>query len=191
LALYDPHAVERAMRRTSVGQVSREGGAMTDDVTYSATPVVVGREEGEAYWWIGALAVIKTKADETAGQLTLVDVTTPPGFEMPPHIHHRDDEGFWILEGDATFEIGGATFEAQSGDYLFGPRDIPHRFTSGGNGCRLLFVMVPGGLERLIKATGVPAPSRTVPPPAEPHTPEEIEHMKGLVAEYGDVELLL
>lgn len=167
---------------------------MTDEATYAPAmePVAVSSEEGEAYWWIGALAVIKTNADETAGQLTLVEVTTPPGFEMPPHIHHRDDEGFWILEGDATFEIGETTIEAHTGDYLFGPREIPHRFTVGSDGCRMIFVMVPGGLERLIRATGEPAPTRTVPPPPEkPHGPEDIARMKALAAEHGDVELLI
>ena len=86
-------------------------------------PLAVSSDEGEARWWFGTLAVIKTTAAETGGQLTIIDVTNPPGSEAPLHVHHRDDEGFWILEGDATFEVGDTTIEASAGDYLFGPRD--------------------------------------------------------------------
>ena len=154
-------------------------------------PMVVRADEGEARWWFGSLAVIKTTSAETAGQLTIVEITEPPGSEAPLHVHHRDDEGFWILEGDATFEVGDATIEATAGDYVFGPRGIPHRYTVGARGCRMLFIMVPGGLEHVVRATSEPAPSRTLPPPAEEEpTPQEIERLKAIVQEHG-YELLV
>jgi uncharacterized cupin superfamily protein len=106
-------------------------------------------------------------------------------------VHHRDDEAFWILEGDVTFEVGDATIEASAGDYVFGPRDIPHRFTVGERGCRMLFILVPGGIEDVIRATSEPAPRRTLPPPSdEEPPPEEIEGLKAIVKEYG-YELLV
>jgi quercetin dioxygenase-like cupin family protein len=101
-------------------------------------PTVVRGNEGEARWWFGALAELKATAADTGGQMTIVEVTEPPGAEAPLHVHHRDDEGFWILEGDVTFEVGDTTIEASAGDYVFGPRNIPHRFTVGANGCRML-----------------------------------------------------
>jgi quercetin dioxygenase-like cupin family protein len=154
-------------------------------------PMVVRSDEGEARWWFGSLAVIKATAADTAGQLTIVEITEPPASEAPLHVHHRDDEGFWILEGDVTFEVGDATIEAHAGDFVFGPRDIPHRYTVGEAGCRMLFIMVPGGLENVLRKTSEPAPSRTVPPPPdeEPDS-SEIEQLKALVAEYG-YELLM
>jgi quercetin dioxygenase-like cupin family protein len=148
-------------------------------------PLVVRGDEGEAHWFYGNLAVLKTTADDTAGQLTIVEVTAPPGLEVPLHVHRRDDEGFWILEGNVTFEVGGSTIEAHAGDYVFGPRDIPHRYTVGNNGCRMLFIMVPGGLEDLIRETGQPAPSRTVPPPSAPPEPAEMEQLNRRGAELG------
>jgi quercetin dioxygenase-like cupin family protein len=148
-------------------------------------PLAVCSDEGEAFWWFGNLAVIKTTADDTAGQLTIVEITAPPGLEVPLHVHRRDDEGFWILEGDVTFEVGGATIEAHAGDYAFGPRNIPHRYTVGNDGCRMLFIMVPGGLEDLIRETGEPAPSRTVPPLPEAPDPSEMERLNALVAKRG------
>ena len=83
--------------------------------------------------------------------MTIVEMTEHPGAEAPLHVHHRDDEAFWILEGNVTFEVGDTTIEASAGDYVFGPRDIPHRFTVGDQGCRMLFILVPGGIEDVIR----------------------------------------
>jgi quercetin dioxygenase-like cupin family protein len=154
-------------------------------------PLAVRKDEGEARWWFGALAEIKATSADTGGQMTIVEVTEHPGAEAPLHVHRRDDEGFWVLEGDVTFEVGDTTIEASAGDYVFGPRDIPHRFRVGDRGCRMLFILVPGGIEDVIRATSQTAPSRTLPPPpaAEP-TPEEIEGLKAIVKEHG-YELLV
>ena len=133
-------------------------------------PMAVRGDEGEARWWFGGLAVIKATAADTGGQMSIVEVTEPPGAQTPLHLHYREDEGFWILEGDVTFDVAGATIEAHAGDYVFGPRDIPHRYTVGDAGCRMLFLMTPGGFEELVIGMSEPAASRTLPPPstAEP-----------------------
>jgi mannose-6-phosphate isomerase-like protein (cupin superfamily) len=150
-------------------------------------PVVVGRGEGEARWWIGALAVIKATAADTGGQMTIVEMTEPPGGAAPLHVHHREDEGFWILEGSATFEVGDKTIEAGAGDYVFGPRDIPHRYTVGDEGCRMLFICTPAGFEDLVRDMSEPAASRTLPPPSEEEPDME---MVAAVAEAHGCELV-
>jgi quercetin dioxygenase-like cupin family protein len=161
------------------------------DQMQALEPVVVRKNEGEARWWFGQLAELKATAADTGGQLTIVEISAPPSLGVPLHVHHRDDEGFWILEGEVTFEVGDTTIEASAGDYLFAPRDIPHRFTVGAGGCRMLFIMVPGGLENLVRTTSEPAPRRTVPPPPEREpNPAEIDQLKEIVAEHG-YELLM
>ncbi len=145
--------------------------------------LAVASGEGEARWWVGGLAEIKTTAADTGGQCTLVEVTYGPGYEAPLHVHHREDEGFWVLDGTVTFEVGATTIEAGAGDYAFGPRDIPHRFTVGDSGCRMLFILTPGGMEALIMATSEPARSRTVPPP--PERPPDMDGLRAIVAAYG------
>jgi len=154
-------------------------------------PMIVRKGEGEARWWFGSLAVIKATAADTGGQLTIVEVTEPPGLEAPLHVHHRDDEAFWILEGDVTFQVGDTTIEAHAGDFVLAPRDIPHRFTVGDAGCRMLFILAPGGLEHVLRETSMPAPARTIPPPPE-HEPDsaEIERLKATVTAHG-YELLI
>ena len=130
-------------------------------------PVAVNRDAGEARWWFGSLAVIRATAADTGGQMTILEITEAPGAEAPLHVHHREDEAFWILEGDVTFEVGDTITEAHPGDYLFAPRGIPHRFTVGPSGCRMLFILTPGGFEELLRATSESAGSRTVPPPSD------------------------
>jgi quercetin dioxygenase-like cupin family protein len=126
--------------------------------------MAVARDQGNARWWFGGLAVIKATAADTNGQMTIVEVTDAPGFAGPLHVHHREDEGFWVLEGDVTFEVGETTIEAHAGDYVFGPRDIPHRYTVGDAGSRMLFIFTPGGFEELLIATSEPALSHNLPP---------------------------
>jgi quercetin dioxygenase-like cupin family protein len=135
--------------------------------TQTLKPVAVAKDEGEARWWFGSLAVIKATATDTGGQMSILEITNPSGYAAPLHVHHREDEGFWILEGNATFEVGDTTIEGHVGDYLFGPRDIPHRYTVGDAGCRMLFIMTPGGFEDLVIAMSEPAASRTLPPPSD------------------------
>jgi quercetin dioxygenase-like cupin family protein len=147
----------------------------------------VSSGEGEARWWLGGLAVIKATAADTGGLMSIVEVTEPPGMEAPLHVHHREDEAFWILEGDATFVVGDLTIEAHAGDYLFGPRGIPHRYSVGANGCRMLFITTPGGFEELVKAMSVPAGSRTLPPSSE-EEPDVVE-MAAIAKAHG-AELL-
>lgn len=146
-------------------------------------PLTRTADEGEARWWFGALAVIKATAEDTGGRISIVEVTEPPGAEAPLHVHHHEDEGFWILDGDATFEVGGTTFEASAGDFAFGPRGVPHRYTVGDAGCRMLFLLTPGGFEGAILEMSTPARTRTLPPPAT-----QLPDMDGIqdsVASYG------
>ncbi len=154
------HAVEESNRREKL---------MIQETisSHGLQPVAVRKDEGDARWWFGGLAVIKVTAADTGGQMAIIEVTEPPGAEAPLHVHHREDEGFWILQGSATFEVGDTTIEAQASDYLFAPRDIPHRYTVGAAGCRMLFIMTPGGFEEFVIATSEPAASRTLPPPAD------------------------
>lgn len=160
---------------------------MNEDGSQRKAPLALQSKDGEARWWLGALAVIKATAKDTGGQLAVVEVTEPPGAEAPLHVHQREDEAFWILDGDVTFEVGDTKFEATKGDFAFGPRDIPHRYEVGGAGCRLLFMLTPGGFEELIMKLSEPAPSRTLPPP--PESEPDMEQIQGLGKAYG-IEML-
>jgi mannose-6-phosphate isomerase-like protein (cupin superfamily) len=65
--------------------------------------------DGEAWWWFGELATVKATGEQTGGRYTLVEILAPEGYEGAWHVHHREDEGFYILEGEMTFHVGQRT----------------------------------------------------------------------------------
>jgi mannose-6-phosphate isomerase-like protein (cupin superfamily) len=156
---------------------------MSEQSTQTLPPVVVHADGGEARWWFGGLAVIRATAADTGGQMTIVEMTEPPGHEAPLHVHHREDEAFFILEGSATIQVGDETFELGAGGYAFGPRDIPHKYTIGDQGCRMLFICTPGGFEKLVRDMSEPAGSRTLPPPSDQEP--DWEHVAAVAAANG------
>jgi quercetin dioxygenase-like cupin family protein len=115
-------------------------------------------------WFFGMLAEIKASAADTGGMYTLVEITAPAGLEAPLHVHYNEDEGFYVLEGSATIQVGDETVELGPGQHAYGPRDVPHRFTIGPEGARMLWVLTPGGFENLVVEASVPAETPTVPP---------------------------
>ena len=142
--------------------------------------------EGEALWWLGMLATIKATAEQTGGRYALVEILAPDGYEAVLHVHHREDEGFYILEGELTFYVGEQTIKALPGSYLFGPKDVPHAFAVDSGPARLLFVFSPAGLEGLVREMGEPAGSLVVPPqPKGPPDEAEMERMATIAARYG------
>src|SRR5688572_476303 len=121
---------------------------------------------GRQYWFFGMLAEVKASAADTGGQYTLVEITAPAGLQAPLHVHYRDDEGFYVLEGTVTLAVGDETVELAAGQHAYGPRDVPHRFTIGPDGARMLWVLTPSGFEDFIEDVSVPAEQPTVPPPS-------------------------
>jgi quercetin dioxygenase-like cupin family protein len=150
-------------------------------------PMATHNGEGEARWWFGSLAEIKVTAQDTGGLLSIVEMTEAPGAEAPLHVHYREDESFWILEGELTIHVGDQVIEAGAGDFAFGPRGIPHSYKVGPDGCRMLFILTPGGFENLVREMSVPAGSRTLPPPSDEEP--DWEHVAA-VAKANDCELL-
>jgi quercetin dioxygenase-like cupin family protein len=144
--------------------------------------------EGEALWWMGGLATVKATAEQTGGRYTLVEVLVPefPMEESLLHIHHFEDEGFYILEGEMTFYVGEQTIKARPGSFLFGPKDIPHAFSVDSGPARLLFILSPAGMEAGIREMGEPARSLSIPPPPEePPDEAEMGRLMAIAAKYG------
>src|SRR5215207_6801388 len=146
----------------------------------------LGAGEGEALWGDGLLATIKANGEQTDGRSSLVEILAPDGYGSGLHVHRREDEAFWILEGELTFYVGDQTIEAQPGSFLFGPKDVPHAFTVDSGPARLLFILSPAGMEGAIREMGEPARSLTVPPqPEAPPSEAEMQQMAVIAAQYG------
>lgn len=130
----------------------------------TVNPIALKQGEGEALWFFGALVIVKASSETTAGRVTVIEHLVPEGSGPPLHVHHREDEWFYVIEGKLTFWVGGTIIEAPAGSFVYGPRDIPHTFTVTSPQARSLVVTEPAGFERFMRALGEPAAAHTIPP---------------------------
>ena len=104
---------------------------------------------------------IVATAESTGGAFGLTEAIGPAGSSPPLHIHHREDEAFWPLEGELHRPLRRATFTARPGSFTFLPRGVPHTFVvEGDRPARLLSICVPGGFEGYFAAAGQPGRGR-------------------------------
>lgn len=151
-------------------------------------PIAQRHDEGEAIWFLGQLTIVRASADTTAGRVSVIEHLSPPGSGSPLHLHSREDEWFYVIEGELTFWVGGQVIEAPAGSFVYGPRGIAHTFlVSSDAPARFLLVTEPGGFDGFVRAVGEPAQSLTIPPP--PEAPPSLEPLVALAADYG-VEIL-
>ena len=150
-------------------------------------PIALGSGEGEALWFLGMLATIKASSESTAGRVAVIEHLAPRGSGSPLHMHHNEDEWFYITEGELTFWVGGQVITAGSGSFVYGPRNIAHTFTVSSEHARFLLVTEPAGFENFMRMLSEPAQQLEIPPPAS-EAPDG-EAMARLAAEYG-IEIL-
>jgi mannose-6-phosphate isomerase-like protein (cupin superfamily) len=145
---------------------------------------------GEARWWFGSLATIKLDARQTGGRFSLTEVWYPSGIEVPMHVHHHEDEVFYVLEGKIAYTIGDRKIEATPGQTIFGPKDVPHGFIGVSvEPVRYLILYAPAGYEDFIRDTSEAAPSLTLPPPpAGPPDPAVLAQIDQLMVTKYDCE---
>jgi mannose-6-phosphate isomerase-like protein (cupin superfamily) len=148
----------------------------------SADARFIGPGEGQALWFLGNRMSVKATADSTGGAFGLVESLMPPGFSPPMHVHHREDESFYILEGELTLQCGERRFRAGAGAFVFLPRDVPHTFVvEGDRPARMLTFLTPGGGEGVF-IEGGRQPERDGLPPA---TPPDVNALKRVSARFG------
>jgi len=144
-------------------------------------PHALAKDEGRAVWFLGTLAIVKATAESTRGAFGLIDSVIPAGFESPYHVHHAEDESFYVTEGEVTFICDGRKLKVGPGAYVFGPREIPHGFRIEGTApARMLFLTTPAGFERFILEMSEPATDLALPQP----TPPDMEKLTALAAKY-------
>lgn len=146
---------------------------------------LVGAHQGQALWTLNTLTRLLAGAEATGGAMGAWDWRGTSAGNPPLHVHRREDEAFYVLEGRVSFEVGGERLAASAGDFVFAPRDLPHRFAVDSEEARMLVLVVPGGFERFFAEVGRPASSSTLPPLERPD-PEAVARAAG---PYG-VEIL-
>jgi quercetin dioxygenase-like cupin family protein len=154
----------------------------------NVVPFTVPAGEGKSYSVVGDRYTILASAEHTAGSYDLFEFYVPPRHGPPPHVHTREDELFYVLEGELEFEVGGAIYPAPAGTFVFAPRGVPHRFVGVGDApARVLVVAQPSGMARFFADIGRELPDRRTPP-LEP-TQEDIAKLLATAPKYG-IEIL-
>src|SRR5687768_12765685 len=127
---------------------------MVDAASPGSGPFVVGPREGEAVWYLDVLKVLKAPAAATGGRISVAEQVMPEGSSPPLHVHHREDEAFYVLEGQITCRAGDRTLLAPAGSFVWLPRDVPHTFRVDSPTARIITLCVPGGFEAFFEAIG-------------------------------------
>ena len=115
------------------------------------TPYLNTREDG-AFRFLGIPTAMRSTGETTNGTFGLIEHgEMPVGFASPFHTHHREDESFYVLEGEVAFVCGGKWLKAGPGAFVYGPREIAHGFkVIGSSPARMLLMCTPGGFERFV-----------------------------------------
>src|SRR2546425_7305882 len=139
--------------------------------------------EGRTVAVVGDVYRFLATGEDTNGKYTLWEAIVPPGGGPPPHTHSREEEGFYVLEGEITFTINGEWVVATAGMFANMPVGTPHSFKNEtSRPAKMLISVAPAGLEKMFFEVGVPVPqgAATVPPP----TKEEIENLLAVAPKY-------
>ena len=103
-------------------------------------------DDAPAYWFLNALHLLLAHNESGEGAYSLIHLTAPPGLETPYHLHHVEDEAFYVLDGELTVIRDGEKIVVGPGSYIFLPRGVPHGFRSTSEkDSRVLIHVIPGG----------------------------------------------
>jgi mannose-6-phosphate isomerase-like protein (cupin superfamily) len=149
-------------------------------------PFLVAAGAGPSVWSLGGRFTTKAEAAQTEGRLALVEAVAFQSTEPPLHIHHREDEAWYILDGKMTFYVGDDILEATAGCFAYAPRGIPHTFTVDVEPTRVLVFASPAGFEHFAMELGEPAHADTPPANLAVPGPEVL----GPVAERYGIEVV-
>jgi quercetin dioxygenase-like cupin family protein len=141
--------------------------------------------EGRALWVSRELVTCKVTSEQTGGAYSLFEIMSQPQGRVPPHIQHREDECFYVLQGEFEFLVEGRTMRVGAGSLVYVPRGNLHAYENVGNKpARMLVSQTPGGLhERFFEELGKPAEDPSVPPIDE--SPPGAKKITATAAKYG------
>jgi quercetin dioxygenase-like cupin family protein len=147
-------------------------------------PTIRKPAEGRTIAVVGDVYRFLATGDDTNGKYALWEALVPPGGGPPPHVHSREEEGFYVLEGEITFTVNGKPVVATAGMFANMPVSTPHSFENESDKpAKMLISVAPAGLEKMFFEVGVPLPEGAAT--ALPPTKEEIEKLLAIAPKYG------
>jgi quercetin dioxygenase-like cupin family protein len=136
-------------------------------------------------WYMGSLLTNLVEAGDTDGAYCLMEAVLKPGNEPPPHVHSREDELFYVIEGSFDVYAGAEVFPADKGSCVFLPRLKPHAFVIRSATLRLLTLFTPGGLEDAFRSKSLPAQNLELPSEAVTYSTADLEETARRLSEHG------
>jgi quercetin dioxygenase-like cupin family protein len=153
------------------------------DAQPAVTAYTVAGGDGERIWIVGDTMTLKATGARTGGSLVLLENLTPPGGGPPPHVHTREHEFFYVLDGRFEIRIGEAVHTVDAGGFAFVPAGTVHNFRNASeHPARVLVGFTPGGIEGFFRESGRPA---THDGPAPPVDEDEIARTIAAAPRYG------
>ncbi len=150
----------------------------------SNPPTIRKPNEGRTIAVVGDVYRFLVTGDETNGKCAMWEAIVPPGGGPPPHIHSREEEAFYILEGEITFTVNGEKVVAKAGTFANMPVGTPHSFKNESDQpAKMVISVAPAGLEQMFFEVGVPLAEGATT--ALPPTKGEIEKLLTVAPKYG------
>jgi quercetin dioxygenase-like cupin family protein len=119
----------------------------------SVEPFAIGAGDGRVHVSpTGSQVRMLARTPDTGGALTVMEIVSPAKDGPAVHVHSREDEVWYVLQGEYRFQAGDEKFRVSAGGMAFGPRGVPHGFQNlGDETARLLIITAPAGLERFFE----------------------------------------
>jgi len=146
-------------------------------------PKMMAPELGNSYWYIGHLMSILLSGKDTGGAFALIHGFEIKGLEPPPHTHSREDESFYLLEGEIIYKAGDMVMNAKKGNWVFLPRGIQHSFQVVSDQAEVLIHLSPAGFENYFVEMSEPAVELVIPP--RPQGPPDVKRIIETASKYG------
>jgi len=147
-------------------------------------PIIRSSQQGRTVSLVGDVYRFLATGEDTNSQYTLIEALVSPGGGPPPHVHSREEEGFYILEGEIAFTIDGKRVVATPGMFANMPVGTPHSFKNETNKpAKMLATVAPAGLEKMFMEIAVPLAEGATT--ALPPTKEDIEKLLAIAPKYG------
>ena len=140
---------------------------------------------GLSQWENGNLTTNLAQKKDTNGAFFLVEAMLAPGTEPPPHVHTREDELFYVLEGEFDVYVGKEAFKVKTGECVFLPRFRPHAFVIRSPRLRVLALFTPAGLEEAFRGMSSPAQRLELPTGAVTYSTGDLKQTARRLSEYG------
>ncbi len=158
-------------------------------MTTTRSETVRTPDVGQSLAVVGDIYRFLATGEETDGRYAMWEAIVPPGGGPPPHRHTREEEGFVVLEGEITFQVGDKRIVAKAGTFANIPVGTVHSFKNESDQtAKMIITVAPAGLEQMFIEVGLPLEQGATVAPKP--TPEEVEKLLSAAPKYG-IEILI